>query len=51
LFIICFTGVMLNMIAVPKTREEALIGLGFIASGAAVYLLLIPGRSRATSSE
>lgn len=44
-FVAAMVAVMGNMIATPEQRTEALIGLGFIATGAGVYALFLrPGR-------
>jgi amino acid transporter len=42
-FIVCMAAVLVNMIATPQQRAEALIGLGFIAVGAGVYALFLRG--------
>ncbi|MSU51148.1 MAG: amino acid permease [Opitutus sp.] len=44
LFVVCMVGVMINMFIVPGQRNEALIGLGFIATGAVVYAVAFGGR-------
>jgi amino acid transporter len=42
-FVGCMVAVMVNMIASPEQRTEALIGLGFIAAGGIVYALFLRG--------
>ncbi|MFO0938513.1 MAG: amino acid permease [Gemmataceae bacterium] len=37
LFVLCMSGVMINMFAVDSKRNEALIGCGFIVAGVVLY--------------
>jgi amino acid transporter len=44
LYIAIIGAVLVNMFLTPEQRTEALVGMGFIASGAAVYALFYRGR-------
>jgi APA family basic amino acid/polyamine antiporter len=44
LYVLIMAGVLMNMFAEPDQRTEALIGLGFILTGAAVYWLVFGRR-------
>lgn len=46
-FVACMVAVLGNMFAGPESRSEALIGLGFIATGGVVYALFLRGRGPA----
>jgi hypothetical protein len=37
-------AVLVNMFVSPEQRTEALVGMGFIGSGAVAYALLFRGR-------
>jgi APA family basic amino acid/polyamine antiporter len=43
-FVVCMVAVMTNMFFTESQRNEALIGLGFIGSGVAVYAAMRGGR-------
>ena len=45
-FVACMVAVMGNMFASPEQQSEALIGLGFIAAGGAVYAAFFARRPR-----
>jgi APA family basic amino acid/polyamine antiporter len=47
LYCLIMGAVLANMFMTPEQRSEARIGLGFIATGAAVYLLIYRGRREA----
>jgi basic amino acid/polyamine antiporter, APA family len=44
LYVLLMLGVIATFFATPQSRSEARIGLGFMAVGAVVYLLLFRGR-------
>lgn len=39
IFVVCMSAVLVNMLVVESQRNEALVGIGFIATGAALYLI------------
>jgi basic amino acid/polyamine antiporter, APA family len=39
IFIVCMVAVMTNMFLTPSARHEAFVGVGFIATGAIIYLV------------
>lgn len=45
IFIVCMVAVMINMFLTPSARHEALIGLGFIATGCVLYGIAFAGRN------
>lgn len=45
LYVAIMAAVLVNMFISPEQRTEALVGMGFIASGAVVYLLVFWGRT------
>ncbi len=44
LYILIMCAVLVNMFVTPEQRTEAMIGAGFIATGAVAYLLFVRGR-------
>ena len=46
LYVAIMAAVVVNYFVNPEQRSEALIGLGFIALGACVYLAVFRGRPR-----
>jgi amino acid transporter len=49
IFCLAMIGVLVNMFLIPSQRMEALIGMGFIAVGAVLYLLVF-GRSSTSAA-
>jgi amino acid transporter len=45
LYVVIMAAVLVNMFISPEQRTEALVGMGFIASGALVYALYFRGRT------
>jgi amino acid transporter len=44
LYVVIMGAVLVNMFVSPEQRTEALVGMGFIAAGAAVYAVFLRGR-------
>ena len=50
-FVACMAAVLGNMFFVVGQRREALIGLGFIAAGAVVYVGALFGRKQSRTND